>query len=678
MVSATVEVVSAKLVIYLGSVPGVGKTHRLLQDGLADQQAGRRVAIAWIETKGRPELEALAARLPCIAPKAFSIGDATFFDMDFEAALAHDADILLVDELAHTNPRGALHVKRWQDVSALRKAGKSVLTACNVYHLETVAPIAERVIEFPVKEIVPMHVLRDADRVVAIDVPLEVLSQRLHDRAILHADDIARGARGIFRPHVVQSMRDLLFRVVDDLTRPNIEPSRISRALALIVDQGDPQPFLHRVAAIADALNLALDVSSISAEPDQLAQTVSEVGATALPFDKAILTGDLRAVQATFLAMTTGKLAERILHEPIDRSLLIADPNSRPLPSTSGVPERLRALRENTAAGALTIYLGSVAGSGKTYAMLDRAHQLKNVGCDVVAALIETHGRSETAAQIGDLECLPRLPNGEMDVEGLIARRPKIALIDELAHTNPVEATYRKRYEDIVALLAAGIDIITTVNIQHFEGVGAAVERLTSTRVSETVPDEILELAADVVFIDVSSDVLQQRLRDGKIYPPPRIETALANFFRYENLVALRELAVRELVRARNMRRFGRPFARIILGVAPRKRELRLIEHVARLAKRLHVKLWIFCITPEPLDPALYECFAHAAAVADATLFTRIAKQPAEALAAIAGSHDLLAIESPRKRRGFFGKPSFAIRLLQAGAKELFVIAPLG
>ncbi len=668
------DVQTAKLVVYLGSVPGVGKTHRLLHDGLLEQQAGRRVAIGWIETKGRPDLDALAAQLPCIPAKSFSIEYATFLDFDVAAALASDAEIILIDELAHTNPRGSLHSKRWQDVVALRRAGKSVLTACNVYHIESVAPVAERVIEFPLTEIVPNQVLREADRVVAIDVPLEVLQQRLDQRAIVRAEDISRASRGILRPQVVQTLRALLWQIVDDMTEPQIPPSRTSRALALVVDNQDPLPFLQRVAAIADALNLALDVGGLTLEDEPLLEAVQDLGAHAVSLDPAILHGDVQSAQATMIALTPGKLAQRLLRGPLDRSLLIADPQRRPLPMVGAVSERAQALRANPEAGALTIYVGSVAGSGKTYAMLDRAQQLRQTGVDVVAGLLETHGRADTAAMVGQLEVLPRQPNGELDLAGLLRRRPQVALIDELAHTNPAQALHRKRYEDILDCLAAGIDVLTTVNIQHLEGVGEAVERLAAIRVRETVPDEVLDIASDVVFIDVSSDVLQERLRAGKIYPLERVEAALANFFRYEQLVALRELAVRELRRARSVRRFGRPFARILLGVAPRETQTRLIEKVARLAKRLHVQLWVFCITAEPLSLALHERFVQVSAAAGGIFFARIGKDAAEALAALAGEHDLVAVESTHQSRRFLGKPSFAQRLLKADAKELFVL----
>jgi two-component system sensor histidine kinase KdpD len=330
--------------------------------------------------------------------------------------------------------------------------------------------------------------------------------------------------------------------------------------------------------------------------------------------------------------------------------------------------------------GKLTIYLGSVAGSGKTYAMLDRAHQLVDEGVDVVAALVETHGRAETAALLNGIEQIPRLANGEMDLNTLLLRHPRVALIDELAHTNLSAGARAKRYDDVIAVLRSGIDVITTLNVQHFEGVGDAVERLTGTRVRETLPDSVLEFADEVTFIDVTPDVLRQRLREGKIYPRERIDSALSHFFRTENLAALRELAVREMLRARSERRRVRPFARVVLGVAPRERDIELIKRAARLARRLDVDLRVIAISQrdDAETRAAVDTLARAATEAHGSFVAEVAPDAAVRIVEMLGEGDVLAVESPRKRRGWFGKRSFAVRALAAGARELLVLAPRG
>jgi two-component system, OmpR family, sensor histidine kinase KdpD len=202
----------------------------------------------------------------------------------------------------------------------------------------------------------------------------------------------------------------------------------------------------------------------------------------------------------------------------------------------------------------LRVYIGAAPGVGKTYQMLEDVHQLRRQGVDIVIAVVETHGREETAALIGDLERVPMrkieyrgVTLEEMDVEAVAARRPAVAVVDELAHTNVPGSKNRKRYEDVLELLERGVSVITAVNIQHLESLNDAVARTTGVRVRETVPDWFLKRADEVVNVDVSVDTLRTRLRQGKIYGVEKIEQSLNNFFRKGNLSALRELALRQL-----------------------------------------------------------------------------------------------------------------------------------
>jgi two-component system, OmpR family, sensor histidine kinase KdpD len=673
-----------KLTIYLGGAPGAGKTHRLLTDALGEAKAGRRVAIGWIETKHRPQLEALAAPLPRIPPRRFPAGgSAAIADFDLDAALASDYETIVLDELAHANPAGAAHAKRWQDALALRAAGKSVLGAFNVMHLDTVAPVAERITGFPIRELVPIAFLRKADRVIALDVAPSILESRLRTGRIVRDEDVERAAAGLFQPQNLAMMRELLLRVVDDLTVPVVAPSKVSIALAAVTGATEVEHFVRRAAAFADALDLALETTGLEGvERERLAAATLQADGGVVPVPPGLGRGDLREVRASLLIVPRGPLAGRILERPLDRDLLIADPGAISLtalergrhPYGFVLGDRLR-----IGYGKLTIYLGSVAGSGKTYAMLDRAHQLAEDGADVVAALVETHGRPDTIAQLAGIEQIPRLANGEMDLETLLLRRPQVALIDELAHTNLSAGARAKRYDDVIAVLRSGIDVLTTLNVQHLAGVGDAVERLTGTRVRETLPDSVLEFADEVIFVDVTPDVLRQRLREGKIYPKERIDAALSHFFRTENLAALRELAVREVLRARSERRRERPFARIVLGVAPRERDAELIARAGRLAQRLDVDLRVACVVPSdgPHAREVVDALARATAAARGTFVADVAPDAAAGIVASLAGGDVLAVESPRvPRRRFFGKPSFAVRVLAAGARELLVLAP--
>jgi two-component system sensor histidine kinase KdpD len=210
--------------------------------------------------------------------------------------------------------------------------------------------------------------------------------------------------------------------------------------------------------------------------------------------------------------------------------------------------------RPQAGRGHYTIFLGMAAGVGKTYRMLLEAHTEQEAGRDVVIGLLETHGRAETQALAEGLPVVPQrrvtyrgTDLSEMDLPAILRRKPELVLVDELAHTNAPGLEHEKRYEDIEDLLDAGIDVLSTVNVQHLESLNDQVAELSGARVRETIPDSVLGRADEVVLIDLSPEALLTRLRAGKIYKPERVEAALNGFFRIENLAALREVALRQV-----------------------------------------------------------------------------------------------------------------------------------
>jgi len=258
------------------------------------------------------------------------------------------------------------------------------------------------------------------------------------------------------------------------------------------------------------------------------------------------------------------------------------------------------------------ILLGMAAGVGKTYRMLQEGRQARDEGVDVVIGYLEPHDRPDTVALAAGLEAVPHLHGtvggaelAEMDVDAVIARAPELALVDELAHTNLPESRNRKRYEDIDEILDGGIAVTSTVNIQHLESLNDDVFELTGVRVRETFPDRILDEADEVVLVDLAPEALQERLRSGKVYPQDRVETALANFFRIDNLAALRELSLRELaedVEARRSTTVLDPLSqqavaeRILVLVTPEPRSQRILRRAFRSGQRLGSEidaLWV-------------------------------------------------------------------------------------
>ena len=233
-----------------------------------------------------------------------------------------------------------------------------------------------------------------------------------------------------------------------------------------------------------------------------------------------------------------------------------------------GRPEQFLALIRQQQRGRLKVYLGFAPGVGKTYEMLQEAQRIRRQGVDVVIGVVETHGRAETAALVEGLEQVPRrvveyrgVTLDEMDVAAVLARRPTVVLVDELAHTNAPGGRHAKRYEDVEELQRAGINVISTMNVQHLESLYDTVERFTGARQKERVPDYVLQQADQVVNVDLPAEDLQERLRAGKIYDPERAGRALENYFTGENLNQLREIALEHLAHLLDRRRRERESA---------------------------------------------------------------------------------------------------------------------
>lgn len=252
----------------------------------------------------------------------------------------------------------------------------------------------------------------------------------------------------------------------------------------------------------------------------------------------------------------------------------------------------------------LRIYLGAAPGVGKTYQMLEDAHLLRKQGIDVVIGLVETHKRADTEAMIRDIELIPQraIPYRsvvlhEMDLDAILTRHPHTCVVDELAHTNVPGSKNRKRYEDVLELLDAGIDVMTAVNVQHVETLNDAVARSSNTMIRETVPDSLLKRADEIVNVDITVEELRSRLRQGKIYTPDKIEQSLANFFRKGNLNLLRELALRTTAaevssqaadyrRSQGLEQAPIP-EKVMVCLSPRPGTDRLLRAGARIASRL-------------------------------------------------------------------------------------------
>jgi len=271
------------------------------------------------------------------------------------------------------------------------------------------------------------------------------------------------------------------------------------------------------------------------------------------------------------------------------------------------------------ARGRLKIFLGAAAGVGKTYRMLSQAQELHSAGVDLVVGIAETHGRAETEVLLEGLEVIPRrevMLQGvkllEMDLDAILERRPKLALVDELAHTNVPDSRHAKRYQDVEELLDKGIDVFSTLNIQHVESLNDVVQEITGVKVGETLPDRFLENAEEVELVDITPEVLLKRFRDGKVYVPEKAEKAMQRFFKKGNIFALRELALRYTARhvEGDLRSYSEPTAvkrpvpvgsRILVCITPSETAERLVRIAYSLAGGLDTE-WMAVYVESPKE----------------------------------------------------------------------------
>ena len=349
--------------------------------------------------------------------------------------------------------------------------------------------------------------------------------------------------------------------------------------------------------------------------------------------------------------------------------------------------------------GQLKVFIGMAAGVGKTYRMLEEGHAEQEAGRDVAIGYLEPHKRPETSALADGLETVPRRrvtyrdsDLEEMDLPALLARRPGLALIDELAHTNVPGVEHGKRYEDVRDVLAAGIDVFSTVNVQHLESLNDQVAELTGTRVRETIPDAVLGEADEVVLIDLTPEALIARLRAGKIYPGETIEAALNNFFTVENLLALREVALRQVAQEVEAKRLvvEEPLGtreervagevpravgeRLLALITPRPSSQRLIRRAWRSAQRLGTDLDLLWVKPpnQPIEGEVERqvtALRHLASVLGANFLIEesddLVKGAAEVVRERGSTYIMVGESEPRRGLARLREP-LPLRLMQA------------
>jgi len=361
-------------------------------------------------------------------------------------------------------------------------------------------------------------------------------------------------------------------------------------------------------------------------------------------------------------------------------------------------------LVERARRGRLKLYVGFAAGVGKTFRMLQEAHDLRRRGVDVVVGFVETHGRADTAALIEGLEVVPRrgveyrgVAVEEMDLDAVLARKPQVAVVDEIPHTNAPGSRYRRRWQDVLGLLDAGINVIGALNVQHLESLGGLIERATGVVVRETVPDNFLKQADQVVNLDLAVEDLQERLRAGKIYAAEKIPWALENFFKDQNLATLRELALREV--AESLDRAGlakgapelKASGRVMVCLAsnPPRAKL-LLSRGSRMAGRLNTDWFVVYVETPQEAPNLIDSEAQRHLLANIDKARELGAEvvriksddPAQALLDFARAHGIAHVIVGRSLQPWWKQVllgSVLTRLLREGGDfDLHVVASSG
>lgn len=599
------QIQRGKLKVLIGAASGTGKTYHMLREGQLLRSQGIDVIACAVTTSQREATMEQLEGLECLPSIHWMKEGREREDLPLERILQRNPEVVLVDNLAHHNREGAQHATRLEDIRFLMDHGISVITTINVYELAGADRIAQEHTGIRAEDTVPPDTLDMADEVRLIDVSPETLLKRIEagllgeevHPAICHRDNVA-----VLRELSLRLMADGVSDMLDKhrMLQGLIGPSGAAeRVLVSVQYHWNGSIYIRRGQQIAKRLNGELIVvvyvkPGVKMTQEQAAfkrsieQLCDKIGAELLELTslgRRRLAGQLAELaverKITRIVMGHSKMSawQEMRKGSIIRGLLcklrntdlflVADSaeteGERIMSMRSAGSDRGSSFRrpsneeavkrtEHLRRGSFKIYIGAAPGVGKTYTMLREGNQLRAKGIDIVVGLLETHGRQETEEQIGSLELIPRrklqyrqTELEEMDTRAIIKRNPEVVLIDELAHTNIPGSRYKKRYEDMMEILEAGISVITTVNVQHLESLNDAVEQLTGIRVRERVPDAILQMADEIELIDVTPQMLRQRLKEGKIYAAAKIEQSLNSFFKMGNLIALRELALREL-----------------------------------------------------------------------------------------------------------------------------------
>lgn len=612
---------------YLGMAPGVGKTYRMLEDGIELKKAGIDIVIGYVESQERIDNEILINQFEVIPKKKFTINNNVFYELNLEEIIERKPACVIIDELAHNNIPGSLNKKRYEDVQELLKKGISVMTTLNVHQIESIASLVAKNLGIQINETVPDWVINQVDELIVVDMSIDELYKRLEERKIYSEAQLKHALKGFFKKSNLLVLRNLALNFLAEKVDTQVVSEKLKtkikeRILVAVRPSISSIRLIECAEELAKSTHASIDVICIANKFDSNTENAINALREATRRTKGnffLIKNPKESVEdklsrfiqlnritllimgytksSRFQKMFSSSTAFKILKQTSNIDILIVGPKekSTPILQKNNDDENISKQLENLNLGKLKIYIGMAPGVGKTYKMLQEARRLHKEGKDILLGVIEPHGREATAKL---MKGLPQLPPkiikhqgrylNEFDLETAILRKPETIFIDELAHNNVPGSINNKRYQDVQYLLRAGINVETTVNIQHIESLNNIVEQFSGIKVRETVPDWIISHANDIVLVDISPEALQERVKEGKVYSLDKIETALTHFFQKKNLIALRELSLKEV--AENVEHEIHPKQKNIkvLSIVDINADtLRLIRKSAKITSRL-------------------------------------------------------------------------------------------
>ncbi len=681
-----------RLKVYVAAAPGAGKTYAMIEEAHWLKAQGKDVVIGLVETYGRPKTEAPLEGLEVIPRKLIPYKGQELKEMDLDAILARHPDVVLIDEVYHTNAPGMPNAWRYEDVESIRDAGIDVITTMNIQHLESLKDVAEQIAGTSIRETIPDHLLEDADEIQLVDISPEALRKRMKHGNIYPERNIERALDGFFRPGNLAALRELALgwlantegdRIAEDMHLPseNVvvavrEPRQsqplIRRAVRMsrryrghctvvtVLRQGEPvTEEMENAQKLAEALEAQFEVITAEDPGDAIVEAVHRHNATQL------LIGApggrfMERYRDSFVDKLIDRLADIDIHiiarlEPAggdsasDPKAVIESIGHQPIADPIGT--------EGGERGYLRIYIGYAPGTGTTSAMLHEAQRRAGRGTRVVVGAAATYGLPGNEEAIKGLTVIPPKqapdrPGGsaDIDLDAVLASGAEVVAVDDLGYRNRDEyARYQYRYEEVEELRRAGLKVISTVHMRDVASVAETVSAATGLKTAGVVPDWVLREATELELVDVPPGALLERLEKHDVPIPAEKREQLRRIFTLDVLGRLREIALRLVathtdarllayMEARGITAAWESMARVMAAAAPQHGLEPLIERAAAEAARAEGKLVVVSVDSSGDKPAPEEAIQAALRYQELTLklggqfVTLRSSKPAQAL----------------------------------------------